>query len=47
MKKNFPLSDFIEVKYDDGEKRVVYEQIEISQEFRYFFFLSPWENKKN
>jgi len=47
MRKDFPLSGFIEVRYDDGEKRVVYESIEISQEFRYFFFLSPWENKKN
>lgn len=47
LRKDFPLSGFVEVRYDDGEKRVVLEPIEISQEFRYFYFLSPWENKKN
>jgi len=46
LRKDFPLSGFVEVRYDDGEKRVVQEPIEITQEFRYFYFLSPWEHKK-
>ena len=43
LRKDFPLSGFVEVRYDDLERRVVYEPIELRQEFRNFDFLSPWE----
>ncbi|MFC7400373.1 NADH-quinone oxidoreductase subunit C [Chelatococcus sp. GCM10030263] len=43
LRKDFPLTGFVEVRYDDGEKRVVYEPVRLTQEFRQFDFLSPWE----
>lgn len=43
LRKDFPLSGFIEVRYDDEVKRVIYDSIELSQEFRYFDFKSPWQ----
>lgn len=43
LRKDFPLSGFVEVRYDDSEKRVINEPIEITQEFRYFDFASPWD----
>ena len=43
LRKDFPLSGFVEVRYDDSEKRVITEPIEMTQEFRYFDFASPWE----
>ena len=43
LRKDFPLTGFVEVRYDDDEKRVVYEQVRLAQEFRNFDFLSPWE----
>jgi len=43
LRKDFPLSGFMEVRYDDLEKRVVYEPLETSQEYRIFNFKSPWE----
>jgi NADH dehydrogenase (ubiquinone) Fe-S protein 3 len=43
MRKDFPLSGYVEVRYDDEKKRVVTEPIEMAQEFRSFDFLSPWE----
>ncbi|TPW30453.1 NADH-quinone oxidoreductase subunit C [Pararhizobium mangrovi] len=43
MRKDFPLTGFVEVRYDDVAKRVVYEPVELKQEFRSFDFLSPWE----
>ena len=43
LRKDFPLSGYVEVRYDDSEKRVVTEPVELSQEFRYFDFASPWE----
>lgn len=43
LRKDFPLTGFIEVRYDDSEKRVINEPVEITQEFRYFDFSSPWE----
>ncbi|HEU0146316.1 MAG: NADH-quinone oxidoreductase subunit [Bradyrhizobium sp.] len=43
LRKDFPLSGFVEVRYDDQEKRVVYEPVRLPQEFRKFDFLSPWE----
>ena len=47
LRKDFPLTGYEEVRYDDEKKRVVYEPLEISQEFRSFNFLSPWEQLKN
>jgi NADH-quinone oxidoreductase subunit C len=43
LRKDFPLTGFHEVRYDDEEKRVVYEPVKLNQEFRNFDFLSPWE----
>ncbi|PZO76753.1 MAG: NADH-quinone oxidoreductase subunit C [Mesorhizobium amorphae] len=43
LRKDFPLTGFVEVRYDDEAKRVVYEPVELRQEFRSFDFLSPWE----
>jgi NADH-quinone oxidoreductase subunit C len=43
LRKDFPMSGFVEVRYDDDQKRVVYEPIRLNQEFRQFDFLSPWE----
>lgn len=43
LRKDFPLTGFVEVRYDDGAKRVVYEPVQLRQEFRNFDFLSPWE----
>ena len=43
LRKDFPLSGFVQVRYDDEQKRVVYEPLKLRQEFRDFDFLSPWE----
>ena len=43
LRKDFPLTGFVEVRYDDEVKRVVYEPVQLKQEFRSFDFLSPWE----
>jgi NADH-quinone oxidoreductase subunit C len=43
LRKDFPLTGFVEVRYDDEQKRVVYEPVKLVQEFRNFDFLSPWE----
>jgi len=43
LRKDFPLTGFVEVRYDDELKRVVYDPVRLSQEFRNFDFLSPWE----
>jgi NADH-quinone oxidoreductase subunit C len=43
LRKDFPMTGFVEVRYDDGEKRVRYEPVQLNQEFRQFDFLSPWE----
>jgi NADH-quinone oxidoreductase subunit C len=43
MRKDFPLTGFVEVRFDDEQKRVVYEPVQLNQEFRNFDFLSPWE----
>jgi NADH-quinone oxidoreductase subunit C len=43
LRKDFPLTGFVEVRYDDQEKRVVYEPVRLNQEFRKFDFMSPWE----
>jgi NADH/F420H2 dehydrogenase subunit C len=46
LRKDFPLSGYTEVRYDDSQKRVISEPIELSQEFRVFNFNSPWESKE-
>ena len=43
LRKDFPLTGYVEVRYDDEAKRVVYEPVKLVQEFRNFDFLSPWE----
>ncbi|MGE4562420.1 MAG: NADH-quinone oxidoreductase subunit C [Rhodospirillales bacterium] len=43
LRKDFPLTGYIEMRYDDEQKRVVYEPVKLTQEFRTFDFLSPWE----
>jgi NADH-quinone oxidoreductase subunit C len=43
LRKDFPMSGYVEVRYDDEQKRVVYEPVRLNQEFRQFDFLSPWE----
>lgn len=43
LRKDFPTTGFVEVRYDDQEKRVVYDPVRLNQEFRKFDFLSPWE----
>jgi NADH-quinone oxidoreductase subunit C len=43
LRKDFPLTGFVEVRYDDEQKRVVYSPVHLTQEFRNFDFLSPWE----
>lgn len=45
LRKDFPLSGYMEVRYDDEQKRIVYESIEMTQEFRNFDFSTPWEYK--
>jgi NADH:ubiquinone oxidoreductase subunit C len=44
LRKDFPLSGFIEARYNYTKNRVVYENIELAQEYRTFEFISPWEN---
>ncbi|WP_300529251.1 NADH-quinone oxidoreductase subunit C [Maricaulis sp.] len=46
LRKDFPLTGFMEVRWDDEEKRVVYEPVELVQEYRDFDFMSPWEGAK-
>ena len=46
LRKDFPMTGFVEVRYDDQEKRVVYEPVRLNQEFRQFDFLSPWEGER-
>ncbi|GGA52174.1 NADH-quinone oxidoreductase subunit C [Pelagibacterium lentulum] len=43
LRKDFPLTGFVEVRYDEERKRVVYEPVKLAQEFRDFDYLSPWE----
>lgn len=43
LRKDFPLTGFVEVRYDDEQRRVVYEPVRLNQEFRNFDFVSPWE----
>jgi len=43
LRKDFPLTGFVEVRYDNQQRRVVYEPVKLPQEYRSFDFLSPWE----
>lgn len=43
LRKDFPTTGYTEVRYDEAEKRVVYEPVELVQEYRQFDFMSPWE----
>ena len=43
LRKDFPLTGYVEVRYDDEQKRVVYEPVKLAQDFRNFDFMSPWE----
>ncbi len=43
LRKDFPLTGYLEVRYDDEQKRIVYEPVKLTQDFRNFDFLSPWE----
>ena len=43
LRKDFPLTGYVEVRYDDAQKRVIYEPVKLTQEFRSFDFMSPWE----
>ena len=47
MRKDFPLTGYVEMRYDDEQKRVVYEPVRLQQDFRSFDFLSPWEGMTN
>ena len=46
LRKDFPLTGHVEVRYDDQEKRVVYEPVNLAQDFRNFDYISPWEGAK-
>lgn len=43
LRKDFPLTGYVEVHYDDQQRRVVYDKVHLPQEYRDFDFLSPWE----
>lgn len=43
MRKDFPLTGYVELRYDEDSKRVIYEPVKLAQEFRNFDFMSPWE----
>jgi NADH-quinone oxidoreductase subunit C len=43
FRKDFPLTGYVEVRYDETQKRVIYEPVKLTQEFRTFDFESPWE----
>ena len=43
LRKDFPLTGYVEVRYDEEQKRVVYEPVTLTQDFRHFDFMSPWE----
>ncbi|MFV0411032.1 MAG: NADH-quinone oxidoreductase subunit C [Paracoccus sp. (in: a-proteobacteria)] len=46
LRKDFPTTGYVEVRYDEALKRVVYEPVRLTQEYRQFDFLSPWEGAK-
>ncbi|MCX7645546.1 MAG: NADH-quinone oxidoreductase subunit C, partial [Rhodobacteraceae bacterium] len=46
LRKDFPTTGYVEVRYDEAEKRVVYEPVKLVQEYRQFDFMSPWEGAR-
>lgn len=46
LRKDFPTTGYVEVRYSDAERRVIYEPVNLTQEYRQFDFLSPWEGAK-
>ena len=46
LRKDFPTTGYVEVRYDEAQKRVVYEPVTLVQEYRQFDFMSPWEGAK-
>ena len=46
LRKDFPTTGYTEVRYDEAEKRVVYEPVKLTQDYRQFDFMSPWEGAK-
>lgn len=46
LRKDFPLSGFIELRYDDSLGRIIYEPVTLSQEYRFFEFKNPWKDEK-
>jgi len=47
QRKDFPLTGYVELRYDETQKRVVYDKVKLDQQFRNFDFLSPWEGAEN
>ena len=47
QRKDFPLTGYVEVRYDEEQKRVVYEPVKLTQDFRTFDFVSPWEGAEH
>lgn len=47
LRKDFPLTGYVELRYDEEQKRVVYEPVKLQQDFRNFDYLSPWEGMTN
>jgi NADH dehydrogenase (ubiquinone) Fe-S protein 3 len=45
LRRDFPLTGHTEIRYDEAEKRIVTEAVELAQEFRVFDFASPWDQK--
>ena len=46
LRKDFPMTGYVEVRYDEEQKRVIYEPVKLTQEYRAFDFLSPWEGDR-
>ncbi len=46
LRKDFPLTGFVELRYDDEQKRCAYEPVQLTQDFRDFDFMSPWEGAR-
>jgi NADH-quinone oxidoreductase subunit C len=47
QRKDFPLTGYVEVRYDESQKRVIYEPVKLTQDFRTFEFMSPWEGAEH
>lgn len=47
QRKDFPLTGYVELRYDDAQKKVVYEPVKLAQAYRSFDFLSPWEGQSH